>query len=143
MHLLLAAGLANSLTRDRVRAARSRRTAKAAKLAPAESSAAGEVVIRRATTADAPALARLGELDGDRRTGAVLARQAAEHEVLIAEVDGTIEAALSVNDGLAVADPFRRSAVNTELLALRARQLGGAAPRDRHARLRVLSPHTS
>ena len=138
MHPLLAAGLANSLSRDRVEAARSRRTAKVAKLA-----APADVVIRRATTADAPALARLGELDGDRRVGALLARHAAHHDVLIAEVDGRLEAALSLNDGLAVADPFRPSAVNAELLALRARQLGGAAPRDRHARLRVLSPHTS
>ena len=54
-----------------------------------------------------------------------------------------LEAALALNDGLAVADPFRPSAVNAELLALRARQLGGAAARDGHARLRVLSPRTS
>ena len=143
MHPLLAAGLANSLSRDRVRAARSRRTAKVAKRAAADASAAADVVIRRATTADAPALARLGELDGDRRAGALLARHAAEHDVLIAEVDGRLEAALALNDGLAVADPFRPSAVNAELLALRARQLGGAAARDGHARVRVLNPRTS
>ena len=141
MHPLLAAGLANSLSRDRVRAARSRRTAKAAKQAATDAPA--DVVIRRATTADAPALARLGELDGDRRVGALLARHAAEHDVLIAEVDGRLEAALALNDGLAVADPFRPSAVNAELLALRARQLGGAAARDGHARVRVLNPRTS
>ena len=141
MHPLLAAGLANSLSRDRVRAARSRRTAKVAKRAAADAPA--DVVIRRATTADAPALARLGELDGDRRVGALLARHAAEHDVLIAEVDGRLEAALALNDGLAVADPFRPSAVNAELLALRARQLGGAAARDGHARVHVLNPRTS
>jgi len=141
MHPLLAAGLANSLSRDRVGAARSRRTAKAAKAA--KLAAPADVVIRRATTADAPALARLGELDGDRRVGALLARHAAEHDVLIAEVDGRLEAALALNDGLAVADPFRPSAVNAELLALRARQLGGAAARDGHARVRVLNPRTS
>ena len=142
MHPLLAASLANSMSRDRVAAARSRRVAKAAKLAAADSSAAVEVVIRRATRADAAALARLGALDSDRRTGELLARHAAEH-VLVAEVGGTIEAALAVNDGLSVADPFRPSAVNAELLALRARQLGGAAARAGHTRLRVLSPHTS
>jgi len=141
MHPLLAAGLANSLSRDRVEAARSRRTAKVAKRTAA--SAPVDVVIRRATSADAPALARLGELDGDRRAGALLARHAAEHDVLIAEVDGRLEAALALNDGLAVADPFRPSAVNAELLALRARQLGGAAARDGHARVRVLNPRTS
>ena len=143
MHPLLAASLANSLSRDRVSAARSRRVAKAAKQAAADSSAAVEVVIRRATGADAAALARLGALDSDRRTGELLARHAAEHDVLVAEVGGTIEAALAVNDGHAVADPFRPSAVNAELLALRARQLGGAAARDGHPRLRVLSPRTS
>ena len=143
MHPLLAAGLANNLSRDRVAAARSRRIAKAAKRAAADSSAAVEVVIRRATRGDAAALARLGALDSDRRTGELLARHAAEHDVLVAEVGGTIEAAVALNDGLAVADPFRPSAVNAELLALRARQLGGAAARDGHTRLRVLSPRTS
>jgi hypothetical protein len=143
MHPLLAASLANSLSRDRVSAARSRRVAKAAKQAAADSSAAVEVVIRRATGADAAALARLGALDSDRRSGELLARHTAEHDVLVAEVGGTIEAALALNGGLAVADPFRPSAVNAELLALRARQLGGAAARDGHTRLRVLSPRTS
>jgi len=143
MHPLLAAGLANTLSRDRVDAARSRRTAKVAKHTAADASASADVVIRRATTADAPALVRLGELDGDRRAGALLARHAADHEVLIAEVDGRLEAALALNDGLAVADPFRPSAVNAELLALRARQLGGPAARDGHARGRVLNPRTS
>ena len=140
MHPLLAAGLANSLTRDRVGAARSHRAAKAAKRTAA---APVDVVIRRATTADASALVRLAELDGDRRAGALLARHAAEHDVLVAEVDGRLEAALALNDGLAVADPFRPSAVNAELLAVRARQLGGAAARDGHARVRVLNPRTS
>ena len=143
MHPLLAAGLANSLSRDRVGAARSRRTAKVAKRAAVKASAPVDVVIRRATTADASALARLAELDGDRRAGALLARHAAEHDVLIAEVDGRLEAALALNDGLAVADPFRPSAVNAELLALRAHQLGGTAPRDGHGRVRMLSPRTS
>ena len=143
MHPLLAASLANSLSRDRVSAARSRRIAKAAKVTAADPSAAVEVVIRRATRADAAALARLGALDSDRRTGELLARHAAEHDVLVAEVGGTIEAALALNGGLAVADPFRPSAVNADLLALRARQLGGGAARDGHTRLRVLSPRTS
>jgi hypothetical protein len=142
MHPLLAASLANTLSRDRVGAARSRRAAKAAKVAAADASAAAEVVIRRATTADAPALARLGALNGDRRAGEALARHAAAHDVLVAEVDGALEAALAVDDGLAVADPFRPSAVHAELLALRARQLG-AAPRDRHGRSRVLHLRTS
>ena len=143
MHPLLAAGLANSLSRDRVRAARSHRTARVAKRAAADAPAPADVVIRRATTADAPSLARLAELDGDRRAGALLARHAAEHDVLIAEVDGRLEAAVALNDGLAVADPFRPSAVNAELLALRASQLGGAAARDARARVRVLKARTS
>ena len=142
MHPLLAAGLANSMSRDRLGAARSRRTVKAATRARARSSAPAEVVIRRATSADASALARLGELDGDRRAGELLARHAAEQDVLIAEVDGRLEAALALSDGLAAADPFRPSAVPAELLALRARQLG-AAPRGDRARTRVLHLRTS
>ena len=142
MHPLLAAGLANSLSRDRVeppaRAAPPRSRSAPRRSAPAE------VVIRRATTADAPALARLGELDGDRRAGALLARHAAEHDVLIAEVDGGLEAALALDDGLASPTPSARARSTRELLALRARQLGGAAPRDGHARVRACcSPRTS
>ena len=62
--------------------------------------------------------------------------------MLVAEIDGEIEAALDVDRGVSVADPFHPTAGHAELLALRARQLG-AAPRDRSARSRVLHLRTS
>jgi hypothetical protein len=143
MHPLLAAGLANSLSHDRVFAARTRRAAKAATTPGADDPAPGDVVIRRADATDAAALVRLGALDSDRRAGALLGSLAGDHRVLVAEVDGKLEAAQALDGDIAVADPFRPSAVNAELLALRARQLAGVAPRRSRARLHVLSPRTS
>jgi hypothetical protein len=144
MHPLLAATLANNLSSDRVAASAARRAAKSAAATPgAGSPAPGEVVIRRAGVADAPALVRLGALDGDRHAGELLADAVSAHAVLVAEVDGTLEAALAVDGGLSIADPFRPSALHADLLALRARQLGRAAPRHRRARLGLLHPRTS
>jgi len=141
MHPLLAASLVNSFSSERVTAAKARRVAKQA---AAADDAADDVVIRRASAADAPALVRLGALDSDHHAGRVLAASASEHAVLVAEVDGELEAALAVDGGLSVADPFRQSAPHRQLLALRARQLGGGAPRrSRRRRLGVLHPHTS
>jgi len=142
MHPLLAATLVNSFSNERVAAAKTRRAAKTAE-APAADDAPEEVVIRRASAADAPALARLGALDSAHHAGRVLAASADGHTVLVAEVDGELEAALAVADGVSVANPFRPSGPHRQLLALRARQLGGGAPRHRRARLGVLSAHTS
>jgi hypothetical protein len=102
--------------------------------------AAPEVVIRRASAADAPALRRLAALDGNPRAGDALT--APESDVLVAEVEGSLEAAHSLDDGVSVADPFRPSAPQASLLALRAEQLGGAAPHA-HRALHVLHPRTS
>ena len=144
MHPLLAASLATNLSTDRVAASAGRRAAKrAAADLDAGTPAPGEVVIRRAGADDGPALVRLGALDGDRHGGELLASAARTHAVLVAEVDGTLEAALAVDGGLSVADPFRPSALHAELLALRARQLGGAAPRRTYPRLGLLHPRTS
>lgn len=141
MHPLLLAAVANNLSTSRVATARTRRTAKAGERSGARASASDELVIRRATAGDAPALVRLATLDGDRRAGEALARDPGA--VLVAEADGRLAAALALDDGLSVADPFRPSAVDVQLLALRARQLGGRAPRRRRARLGVLHPRTS
>ena len=142
MHPILAASLVNSFSTERAAAAKTRRAIKAAK-APVADDAPEEVVIRRASAADAPALARLAALDSAHHAGRVLAASADEHTVLVAEVDGELEAALAVDDGVSVANPFRPSAPHRQLLALRARQLGGGAPRQRRARLGVLSARTS
>ena len=103
-----------------------------------------EVIIRRASATDAPALVRLAALDSDHHAGRLLAEAADEGVVIVAEVDGELQAARVVDDSVSVANPFRPSAPHRQLLALRASQLGGAAPqRSRRARLRVLRPHTS
>src|SRR4051812_36648809 len=54
--------------------------------------------IRRATADDALALRDLAELDS---------RDAPSGAILVAEVDGAIAAALSLDDGRVVANPFR------------------------------------
>jgi len=72
------------------------------------------VVIRAARGSDGPALRRLAELDShDELTG----------DVLIAEADDEVVAALSVDTGERVADPFRRTADVVDLLQFRARKL--------------------
>ncbi len=90
------------------------------------------LVLRRAAPRDVPALARLAQLDGaSRPTG----------DMLIAEVDGQILAALPLDGGRAIADPFRPTAELVELLRIRARLLAGGVPatgrfqRLRHLRL--------
>jgi hypothetical protein len=83
------------------------------------------VVIRRAAEADQPSLARLAALDSARPL---------RGETLVAFVDGEPWAALSLDDGRVVADPFRRSASAVELLRVRARHLLAAAGGSRAAR---------
>ena len=73
------------------------------------------VVIRAARGSDAPALRRLAELDSHDRIPA--------GDLLIAEADDQLVAALSVDTGERIADPFRRTADVVDLLAYRARRL--------------------
>jgi hypothetical protein len=145
MHPLIAAALSTQLARTAAarprRRAASRGTPERGRVAPVDDSR--DVVIRAATPADAPALVRLGALDGNRSAGELLAAAAADHAVLVAEVDDSIEAAVALDGGLAVADPFRPSAPDLQLLSIRARQLGGAAPRRGGHRFGVLHPRTS
>src|SRR3954470_12304827 len=72
------------------------------------------VVIRAARGSDGPALRRLAELDSS---------EVPSGAILIAETDGEPVAALSVDTGDRVADPFRRTADVVDLLAYRARKL--------------------
>jgi hypothetical protein len=85
------------------------------------------ISIRRARQHDRRAIERLAALDS---------AAAPRGEVLLAEVDGQPWAALSVDDGHAVADPFRRSGSIVELLRARAEQRGG----PRRERRLVLLP---
>jgi hypothetical protein len=78
------------------------------------------LTIRRATAADAFALRRLAAIDSAAPpTG----------EVLLAEHGDELWAAVSVDTGAAVADPFRPSGDLVELLRFRAERLRG----DEHA----------
>jgi hypothetical protein len=143
MHPLIAAAVSAQLVRERTHLARSHRRAETRGTPEEAHIEPSDVVIRLASPADAAALVRLGALDGNRSAGELLAEAAPDHAVLVAEVDGSIEAALALEGGLAVADPFRPSALHVQLLSLRSRQLGGDAPRRRGQRLSVLHPRTS
>ncbi|MDQ4041289.1 MAG: hypothetical protein M3141_06020 [Actinomycetota bacterium] len=79
-----------------------------------------QVTIRMAGAADAPALHALEELDS---------RRLADGDVLVAEVEGEVRAALPMDGGDAVADPFRPTAQLVELLGVHAAQLRTSARR--------------
>ena len=88
--------------------------------------AAAPLRIRQARPADAAALERLAALDSS---------QVPAGELLLAEVGDELWAALSLDDGHAVADPLRPSADAVLLLGQRSRQLRRARDRRRsHAR---------
>jgi hypothetical protein len=85
--------------------------------------AGAELTIRPAQYTDDDALARLAAVDS--------ARPLAGGQVLVAEADGRLIAAVSLHDGRAVADPFVPSADAVEILRLHA-----AASRPARARVR-------
>jgi hypothetical protein len=89
------------------------------------------VVIRIATPADLDDLRRLAALDSAR---ALLGT------VLVAQSDGQIRAAYSIEEGRAIADPFVPSAGHVELLKARSALLRGerSAARLTARRLRLL-----
>jgi hypothetical protein len=72
------------------------------------------LVIRLATAGDQRALERLAELDSTRAPAGT---------TLIAELRGRPVAAVSLDDGEQIADPFVPTADITELLRIRGRQL--------------------
>ncbi len=87
------------------------------------------LTIRRATAADASAVRRLAALDSAfPPTG----------DVLLAEMGDDLWAALSVDTGAAVADPFRPSRDLVDLLRFRADRLTRDARSDRGLRTRLL-----
>jgi hypothetical protein len=88
------------------------------------------VTIRYARPDDALALLDLASLDSSYAPHGV---------VLVAEVDGRLWAALSLEDGHSIADPFRPSGELSFLLTERARQIAGTMPRN-NKRLRRLTP---
>jgi hypothetical protein len=94
------------------------------------------VTIRRALPGDAAAVRRLAELDS---------RRAPRGTILLAEVGPELLAAVSLDDGHTVADPFRPTADLVALLAARGGQLrrsdaGHPAPAGRRRRARLGTP---
>jgi hypothetical protein len=102
-------------------------------LATREATHDDTVVIRLALAADTPAITRLAMLDGQRMPHGT---------VLIAESDGVLRAAYSVEEDRAVADPFHPTAGHVALLRTRGSLLRGERPSTTRRRrgLRRLLP---
>jgi hypothetical protein len=81
------------------------------------------LTIRHATIADEPVLQRLAALDSSRVPSG---------ELLVAELDGQLVAALSVDTGAAIADPFEHTAAIVESLRTRAGRQSRPALRPAH-----------
>ena len=79
---------------------------------------ASSLTLRFAGPADAEPIDRLAQLDS---------RRAPRGPVLVAEVDGELWAALSLDDQHTIADPFRPTGELVALLVARARQLRRAS----------------
>jgi hypothetical protein len=92
------------------------------------------VTIRLAGPADAAAIRRLAELDSASAPKPV--------PMLVAEVGGELCAALPLDGGRALADPFRRTAELVAILAERARQLAPPPARRTAWRWRLFAAST-
>jgi hypothetical protein len=93
------------------------------------------LVIRVATRFDDADLGRLAALDSARPLAG---------PVIVAQSDGRIDAALSLEDGRAIADPFRPTAGLVEVLRARAARLHGesASGPTRLRRLGLIAART-
>jgi hypothetical protein len=108
---------------DRQRAAGNARRARYAAMRQADdltAASAQNVVIRTADAGDVLALMNLSDLDSQPLPAG---------RVLVAEVDGQIRAALSVESGRVIADPFQSTVNLRALLRLRADQLQSSSNR--------------
>jgi hypothetical protein len=88
------------------------------------------ITIRRLGAEDAAAVTRLAQRDTAR---------APRGELIGAELDGHLVAAISTTTGEAIADPFRRTAEIVEMLRVRLSQLN-ARPTFRTRLLSLLRP---
>jgi len=89
------------------------------------------ITIRRATSADGAAVVRVAQRDS---------RRTPHGDMLVAEVDGTMVAALALPGGYVVADPFRPTAEAVALLRERGRRLATARGPRRGLRRRAARP---
>ena len=102
------------------------------------------VVIRESNGSDHEGLRRLAQLDSTRLP---------EQPLVVAEVDGELRAAVSVNDGSVIADPFHGTADVVALAEMRASQrrqalrrplrLVARTPSTATARSRVVRRHAA
>jgi hypothetical protein len=92
----------------------------APRLAAVAPSADAPLTIRHAGAADMPALTDLAALDS---------RRIPSGELFVAEVEGRLLAAVSIDTGAVVADPFQDTASIVKLLRLQASAAGTPAPR--------------
>jgi len=93
------------------------------------------LTIRMAVPADAVALRRLAQLDS--------ASPPEPARMLVAQIGGDLRAAVPLDGGRAIADPFQRTAELVAILAERARQLerpAGHRAARRWGLLRTLRP---
>jgi len=102
---------------------------------------AGPIEIHLATSADAPGLVRLAQLDSSPAAAAELVTCASGGEVLVATTRHGIVAALSIADGLLVSDPRHRTDELVRLLHVRRHRIA-RAERPRRL-LAVLRPRHS
>ena len=79
---------------------------------------AAPITIRHAAAADLKALERLAALDS---------RRVPSGELFVAEVDGRLLAATSIDTGAVIADPFEHTAAIVQLLQVQARAARPAA----------------
>lgn len=86
------------------------------------------ITVRQARPGDGAGLRTLATLDSARPL---------EGDVLVAEVDGELRAAVSLADGRMIADPFRATRLARDLLALRLRALETSASRPGRRRLQL------
>src|SRR3954447_10889613 len=112
---------------DRRAAAAAVRAARRAATSPVAGAPRERVVARSAQRQDDVVLARPAALDGARRPAG---------ELLLAEVGGEVLAAVPVEGGRAIADPFRPTRDLAELLHARTHPLAGGAEAGRLRRLR-------
>ncbi|HYM56780.1 MAG TPA: hypothetical protein VES79_02350 [Solirubrobacteraceae bacterium] len=145
MHPLIALSLAKEMERARLLTAEKERAVRPRAIAETSLPPARSLVIRLARPADARALDGLARLDSAPAAApriAALANAPWEGGVLVAEVDGAVQAARVLEDGTAIADPFRATAGLTAVLALRAEQLAAhPGPRRRGLPRLALRPH--
>ena len=107
--------LLRSLSRSRVEDALRTRNE-----SPRRDVALPPVTIRHAAASDLASLERLAALDSARIPSG---------ELFVAEVDGRLLAATSIDTGAVIADPFEHTASIVELLRVQSRGVRPAAPR--------------